>query len=101
MTLSQLHHFFDNFILPPPPSEYNNPLGGEISNSEILQTIKSLKCSKTPGPDRHLLTYLTTGCYYTPAKSRYKSNPVCFYQPVSLLNIDYKILFKILRQVLF
>lgn len=51
MTLSQLHHFFDNFSLPRLPSEYNNPLGGEISNSE---TIKSLKCSKTPGPDRQL-----------------------------------------------
>lgn len=44
---------FDNFSLPPLPSEYNNPLGGEISNSEILQTIKSLKCSKTPGPDSY------------------------------------------------
>lgn len=45
----QLHQFFDELTLPPVSAEPNNLLG----NAEILQTINSLKCNKTPGPDKY------------------------------------------------
>lgn len=45
------HSFFNKLTLPSVPAEQNSLLGGEISNAEILQAIKSLKCNKTPGPD--------------------------------------------------
>lgn len=50
---SQLQTFFDKLTLPSVSGEQNNLLGSEISNAEILQAINSLKCNKTPGPDRY------------------------------------------------
>ena len=44
ITTSQpLNRFFNKLTLPSVPAEQNSLLGGEISNAEILQAIKSLK----------------------------------------------------------
>lgn len=52
--LSQLQSFFDKLTLPSVLPDQTQLLGGEITDAEILQAIKSLRCNKTPGPDGYI-----------------------------------------------
>lgn len=124
----QLSHLSDYLHLPSVPAEQNSLLGGVISNAEILEAIKSLKCNKTPRPDGytseffqrfapnlcpllramfneflsfgHLPPILRQAAITLLPKGGKDPLHCSFYCLISLLNVDYKILFKVLAALL-
>lgn len=93
----KIESFFDKLSFPSVPHESNSSLGGEISIQEILQAIKSLK-------KQAMFNEFLSSRQLPPTLQQAaitlipKKDPLqcASYHPISLLNVDYKILSKIL-----
>uniref|UniRef100_A0A3Q2FJM3 Uncharacterized protein n=1 Tax=Cyprinodon variegatus TaxID=28743 RepID=A0A3Q2FJM3_CYPVA len=86
------NRFMDGITLPNLQDEDRELLNIEISETEVLQAIKSLQNKKTSGPDDSL-KIATITLLPIPGKDKQKCDS---YRPLSLLNADYKILSKLI-----
>ena len=99
MSLPQFNNFFENIIFPISTQEQKQDCENKISRKKVIDALKSFTNNKNSIRQTKInkkLNYFTkASCYKVNEKNDKDERFVKNWRPVSLLNIDYKIIPKV------